>query len=152
MPNLNGFNANEVDPNPSLDPIPAGRYLAIIVDSQLKPTKNGLGKYLEFKFEIVDGPFKGRSVWERLTIEHPNGTTVKIAKGNLSSICRAVNRMQPSDSVELHGIPLVIVVGLKKRDDNGEMTNVVKAFEKRDATTSSARAPSTGGNTPPWKR
>jgi len=152
MPNLNGFNAHEVDPNPSLEPVPAGRYLAIVVDSQLKPTKNGLGEYLEFRFEIVDGPHKGRFVWERLTIKHTNETTVKIAKGNLSALCRAVNRMQPNDSAELHGIPLMIVVGLKKRDDNGEMTNVVKAFEKRDAVAAPARAPSAPGNTPPWKR
>ena len=152
MPTLNGFNAHEVDPNPSLEPVPAGRYLTIVVDSQLKPTKNGLGEYLEFKFEIVDGPHKGRNVWERLTIRHTNETTVKIARGNLSALCRAVNRMQPNDSAELHGIPLMIVVGLKKRDDTGDMTNVVKAFEKREAVASPARAPSAFGSTPPWKR
>jgi len=151
MPSLNGFNANDVDPNPGFEPIPAGRYLAVIVDSKTKATKNGAGEYLELAFEIVDGPFKGRKVWERLTRKHPNELTVRIANGNLSAICRAVGIMQPRDSIELHNLPLTIVVGLKKREDTGDMTNVVKAFEKRD-TGSAPRAAVGGGSAPPWKR
>ena len=151
MPSLNGFNAHEVDPNPGFEPVPAGRYIAVIVDSKTKATKNGAGEYLELAFEIVDGQFKGRKVWERLTIKHTNEMTVRIAKGNLSAVCRAVNVMQPRDSVELHNIPLTIVVGLKKREDTGDMTNVVKAFEKRDAG-AAPRAAVGGGSSPPWKR
>ena len=151
MPSLNGFNANDVDPNVGFEPIPAGKYLVLIVDSKTKQTKNGAGEYLQLEFEIVDGPYKGRRVWERLTLKHPNETTVKIAKGNLSAICRAVGVMKPNDSVELHNIPLSIVVGLKKREDNGEMTNVVKAFEKRDSATPQ-RPSAVAGSAPPWKR
>ena len=33
---------------------------------------------------------------------------VKIARGELSAICRAVGVMQPRDSVELHNVPLEI--------------------------------------------
>jgi hypothetical protein len=150
MPSLNGFNANDVDPNVGFEPVPAGKYLAVIVDSRTKQTKNGAGEYLQLEFEIVDGPYKGRKVWERLTLRHPNETTVKIAKATLSAICRAVGVMKPSDSVELHGIPLTVVVGLKKREDNGEMTNVVKAFERREAA--SARPTAVAGSAPPWKR
>jgi len=151
MPSLNGFNANDVDPNVGFEPIPAGKYLVLIVDSKTKQTKNGAGEYLQLEFEIVDGPYKGRKVWERLTLRHPNETTVKIAKGNLSAICRAVGVMKPNDSVELHNIPLSIVVGLKKREDNGEMTNVVKAFEKRESA-ASQRPSAVAGSAPPWKR
>ena len=150
MPSLDGNNANDVDPNEGFDPIPAGKYLAVNVDSRTKQTKNGAGEYLQIEFEIVDGPYKGRKVWERLTLRHPNETTVKIAKGNLSAICRAVGVMKPNDSVELHNIPLSIVVGLKKREDNGEMTNVVKAFEKRE--TAATRPTAVAGSAPPWKR
>ncbi len=151
MPSLNGFNANDVDPNVGFEPIPAGKYLALIVDSTTKQTKNGAGEYLQLEFEIVDGPYKSRKVWERLTLKHPNETTVKIARGNLSAICRAVGVMKPNDSVELHNIPLSIVVGLKRRDDNNEMANVVKAFEKRDVG-APVRPSAVVGSAPPWKR
>lgn len=143
------FNAADVDPNSSFEPIPAGKYVAAIVDSTTKPTKNGAGEYLELVFEVLEGPYKGRRVWERLTLKHVNDTTVRIARGNLSSICRAVGVMAPSDSSELHDLPLSITVALRKRDDNGEMANVVKGFAKREAPASPPRSAAGGA---PWKR
>jgi hypothetical protein len=154
MAHLNGFNAHEVDPNVGFDPIPVGKYLAVITASEMKPTKNGVGEYLQVELEVIDGPCKGRKVWDRLTLKHPNEMTVKIARGTLSAICRAVGVMAPKDSIELHNLPLVISVGHKKRDDTGEITNVIKSYAKRDAA--AVRAPVTTSNgaasTPPWKR
>ena len=42
MATLN-FNANEVEPSTGFDPIPAGKYQAVITDSEMKPTKTGNG-------------------------------------------------------------------------------------------------------------
>ena len=151
MADLRGFNANTVEPMDSFDPIPAGEYLCVITASEEKPTKAGNGSYLQLEFEVIDGPYKGRKLWERLNLNNPNETTVKIARGNLSAICRAVGVMKPNDSVELHNIPLSIVVGLKKREDNGEMTNIVKAFEKRESA-APQRPTAVAGSAPPWKR
>ena len=153
MANLNGFDANTVEPTASFDPLPAGKYLAAITASQMKPTKNGDGSYLELTFEVVEGEFRGRKVWDRLCINHPNAMTVKIARGNLSAICRAVGVMQPRDSVELHNIPLLITVKCKKRQDTGELVNEVKGYEAKAAATAAApqQAP-VYSNTPPWKR
>ncbi len=154
MANLNGFNANEVDPNPGFDPIPAGKYVAIIVASEMKPTRKGNGEYLKFEFDILDGQYKGRKVWDQLTIKHPNPLTVDIAQGTLSAICHAVGVMTPNDSAELHNLPLMITVGLEKRSDNGELKNVIKGYSKRDAGSGAvgAAAASGPGSTPPWAR
>lgn len=152
MPNLTGFNANEVDPNFAFDPIPAGKYLAVITESETKPTKSGVGQYLQFTFQIIEGEHKGRLVWTRLNLDNPNATTVKIARAELSAICRAAGVLAPKDSVELHNIPLLITVGQKKRDDTGEMTNVVKGYGKKDAAAARPSAPAGGNGTPPWKR
>jgi hypothetical protein len=145
------FNANDVDPNFTFEPIPAGKYLAVITESELKPTKSGAGQYLEFTFQIIEGEYKGRSVWSRLNLDNPNATTVKIARAELSAICRAVGVLAPKDSLELHNIPLVITVGHKKRDDNGELTNIVRAYAKKDVT--APKAPAVGNNSKaPWQR
>jgi hypothetical protein len=143
------FNANDVKPTASFDPIPAGKYLAAIVDSTTKPTKNGAGEYLEIVLEVLEGPYKGRRLWERLTLKHPNDVVVRIASANLSAICHAVAVMTLRDSHELHDLPLSITVALRKRDDNGEMANVVKGFAKREAPASTPRAAAGGA---PWKR
>lgn len=157
MASLNNFDANQVDPSVALDPLPAGKYIAVVSESELKPTKAGGGKYLQLTFQIIEGEHKGRLVWARLNLENKSEMTVKIARGELSAICRAVGVMQPRDSVELHNVPLEINVGLKKRDDNGEFTNVIKGYAKKGgngaATTAPRPAAGAGpGSTPPWKR
>ena len=152
MANLNGFDANQVEPTTSFEPIPAGKYLAAITESEMKPTKSGSGSYLQLTFTIVEGEHKNRVLWARLNLNNPNATAVKIARGELSAICRAVGVMQPKDSVELHNIPLAIVVKLKKRQDTGELTNEIKGYESKAAAAGQPQqAPATDG-TPPWKR
>lgn len=153
MANLNGFNANDVDPNFSFEPIPAGKYLAVITESETKPTKSGSGQYLQLAFQIIEGEYKGRFVWARLNLDNPNTTTVKIARSELSAICRAVGVLAPKDSVELHNLPLLITVGHKKRDDTGDMTNVIKGYARKDAAATRPAAATTPGNgKAPWQR
>ena len=151
MSDLNGFNANDVDPAVGFEPIPAGKYLAVITESEMKPTKKGVGNFLQLTFQILDGEFKGRLVWARLNLDNPNATTVKIARAELSAICRAVGVMAPKDSIELHNLPLLITVAHKKRQDTGEITNVIKGYAKKDAA--APKVPTAGNNgKAPWKK
>jgi hypothetical protein len=151
MANLN-FNANEVAPSSSFDPLPAGKYLAAITASEMKPTKDGGGSYLNVELTVIDGPYKERKVWDRLCLKHANPQTVKIAQGNLSALCHAVGVMQPRDSVELHNIPLVVTVKLKKREDTGELANEVKGYAAKDTAIGKPQQAAPTDNTPPWKR
>jgi hypothetical protein len=148
MANLNGFNAHNVEPNTDFEPIPAGKYLAVITGSELKPTKNGSGHYLELTFQVIEGQYKNRLLWSRLNLDNPNELTVQIAKGELSAICRAVGVMQPKDFLELHNLPLVISVKCKNREDNGEVTNEIKGYAKKEITVPQQET----SNTPPWAR
>ena len=152
MANLNGFNASEVEPTASFEAIPAGKYLAVITDSEMKPTKNGSGSYLQLTFTISEGQYKGRVLWARLNLANPNQTAVKIAQSELSAVCRAVGVMTPRDSVELHNVPLLIAVKVKKRDDTGELTNEVKGFEPKSAAAGVPQQAPAAGTTPPWRR
>lgn len=162
MATLNGFDASKVDPASSFDPIPAGKYIAAITESEMKPTKSGNGHFLELTFEVGEGPYKGRKLWARLNLDNPNAQAVQIARGELSAICRAVGVLQPQDSCELHNLPLSIKVACKKREDTDEITNEIKGYEKKEAAFSrpapmpgaspSAPAPQATRSTPPWQR
>ena len=158
MANLNGFNANDVEPNSSFEPIPAGKYLAAITASETKPTKSGGGSFLELTFSILEGDYQGRLLWARLNLDNPNATAVKIARGDLSAICRAVNVMQPKDSTDLHNLPMVINVKLKKRVDNDELTNEIRGFEPKQSPGTSNAPSAQSDQKPasdapaPWKR
>ena len=155
MAHLNGFNANEVDPNVPFEVRPAGDYLVHMVASKMKPTKNGNGSFLECEFEVIDGEFKGAKFWDRLNLNNPNPETVKIARGTLSAICRCVGVMKPSDSCELHNLPLIACVRIKKREDNGELVNEIKGYKKKASTLTQQPATAnqkTASNTaPPWQ-
>jgi hypothetical protein len=150
MVNLAGFDASQVEPITSFDPLPAGKYLAMITASEMKPNKAGTGSYLELVLTIVEGDYKGRQLWVRLNLDNPNELAVKIARAELSAICRAVGVLTPRDSTELHNLPLVVRVACKKRKDTDEIINTLKGFEKRDALT--GRPQQVPTNTPPWRR
>jgi hypothetical protein len=151
MANLSGFDANQVEPSTDFDPVPAGKYLAVIIDSEEKANKAGTGSYLQLTFQIIDGPYKNRLLWARLNLDNPNATAVQIARAELSAICRAVGVLAPNDSVELHDLPLVIHVKCKKRADTDEITNEIKGYSKKETPQPTAAAVP-ANSTPPWKR
>ena len=148
------FNANEVQPSSGFDPIPAGKYVAVINDDIMKDTKSGNGRYLQLEFEIIEGEYRGRKLWARLNLENPNAQTVQIARSELSAICRAVNVMQLRDTVELHNLPLVISVRCKKNRETDEMQNEIAGYEAKQSYSAAAPPPTPAPQvgTPPWAR
>lgn len=133
MADLMGFDANEVEPSVGFDPLPAGDYVVILTGSDWKDTRSGTGRYLEIAHEVVEGQYRGRRLWARLNLENQNEKAVEIAKAQLSSICRAVDVRQPRDSAELHGIPLVATVKIKKRQDTGDLVNEISGWKAKPA-------------------
>lgn len=153
MANLQGFNAAEVQPQESFEPIPVGEYNAMITDSEMKPTKNGQGEYLQLVFEVVEGEYQGRKIWARLNLVNQNQTAVDIAQRELSAICRAVGVMQPQDSTDLHEKPLTI--GVKIRQSPGyDPSNEISAYKPfQDGGAKAAPKPAaSGGAKKPWEK
>lgn len=143
--NLGNFDAREVEPAGDFSPLPEGEYIAAITGSEMKPTKSGTGKYLELSFQVLEGEWSGRLLWSRLNLDNPNEQAVKIARGELSAICRATNVLTPTDSSDLHDRPLTIKVVVRTRNDTGEPTNEIKAYRARTSSTPAAKP---GGK--PW--
>ena len=150
MADLRGFDSTKVEPAIPFEAIPAGKYLAVITASEMKPNKANTGQFLELCFTIVEGECKNRTLWARLNLENPNELAMKIAQSELSAICRAVGVMTPNDSVELHNLPLTIRVVCRKRKDTGEISNEIRGYERRDAVTGRPQQAQT--STPPWRR
>ena len=149
MANLSGFNADNVEPMNDFDPIPAGKYTAIITGSEMKDTKSGNGSYLELNFQIIEGQYKNRLLWARLNLDNPNELTVKIARAELAAICRSIGVTEPKDSCELHNLPLVISVK-QKTDSDGEVRNEVKGYSKHQG--GNGKPAQAASSVPPWRR
>ena len=130
MAQLNqNFDANQVDPTNHFDPVPAGEYPVMIVDSEMKPTKSGSGEYLQMELEIIDGPYKGRKAWDRLNLNNPNQTAVEIAQRTLSQICHAVGVLNVTDSVELHNKPMIARLSYRPAEGQFDAGNEVKGYK-----------------------
>lgn len=152
MANLN-FNANDVEPTTPFEPIPNDKYRAMVIESEIKPTKNGTGHYLQLVWEVLDGDFKGRRIWDRLNISNQNKQAEEIAQRTLSAICRAVGVMQVRDSQQLHQKPAYIKV-VVKQDTGYEPRNDIKGYEPVDGAASIAPAPAAApaASAPAWAR
>lgn len=148
MASLSGY-YNTDDKPASFDALPAGDYIAAIVDSKMKTTKAGTGEYLSLTWEIMEGEYKGRKLFENLNLQNPNPKAQEIARGSFAAIRKATNVLNPQDSVDLHNIPVAIKVGGKK-DEAGEIQNVIKAYKPKSELAAS-NAPASG-SIPPYKR
>lgn len=145
------FDATQVDPAQDFTPLPSGEYPAIVVDSDMKSTKAGNGQYLELTYQVIDGPMKGRLVWERLNLDNPNAKAVEIAQRSLSSLCHAVGVMKVDDSQQLHNKPLVIRVEFVQADGQKRTrdSNEVRAHKKLEGSTAQVGTPAPAANTAP---
>ncbi|MDR4125533.1 DUF669 domain-containing protein [Yanghanlia caeni] len=143
------FDANAVEPS-NYDVFPAGKYLSQIVASEMRPTKDGRGQYLFLELDILEGPFAGRKLFDRLNLVNDNPDTVDIATRTLSSICRATGQMQVKDSEQLHLIPLIADVRVRPPKGQYGESNSIR-YLPRSAGASSApaqRAPAAYASTP----
>ena len=150
MAQLN-FDASTVAPNTgTADAIPAGWYNVQIDQSEMKPTKDGSGAYLELRLAVLDGQYVGRKVFARLNLRNNNATAVEIAYKDLSAICHAVGVMQVQDSSQLHGRPMKIKVSVRAATGEYEASNEVKAYKNINENVGgpAAGAPAAGSATP----
>jgi hypothetical protein len=118
MTTLN-FDATTVAPSQGPELLPAGWYVAIIDQSEDKPTKDGLGSYLQMRFKVIEGQYVGATFFARLNLRNGNPDTVRISKEQLSAICHAAGHLRVQDSQELHGKPMRVKLKVRK-DKTGE--------------------------------
>jgi hypothetical protein len=96
------FNVNDIKQDDAFPTIPTGAYKALIKETQIvdvKP-KNGesviqgqkVNQYLKLTWQIIDGPFKNRTIFENLNLFRVHNTesdvkTKGMAERKLAEIC-----------------------------------------------------------------
>lgn len=153
MAQLGAFNPAEVSDDREI--IPAGNYLAHIIESDLVDTRSGNGKMLKLTWEILDGPLAKRRVWENLNIVNQNAQAQQIAERSLKRICDAVGYAGVlTDSEHLHFKPCVITVTVRPPSGDYGEQNEVKGYKPANAGTGPAptSAPAQATASKPWER
>jgi hypothetical protein len=134
------FDATSVEPTTAYELLPAGKYRAQIVESEMRVTKNGMGQFLWLMIDILEGEQKGRKIFDQLNLVNPNPTTVEIAQRTLSAICHATCKMHVSDSEELHLIPMTIQVKIKPPKNGYGESNAIAYLPPDKGMAAAARS------------
>jgi hypothetical protein len=173
MPNQDlgfDFDATQVDPRETFDPVPGGWYVARITGSEIKQAKSDPNNgYAELILTIVEpvpqarsGPDPallvkspvGRTVYDRLNIWNSNATAAEIAQRSLSQICHAVGVFQVRNTSVLHGIPLEVKLSVRPAHDGYDASNEVKGYRKVGGESQSVpqmgAPPAPAGQPQPW--
>jgi len=127
MTSLN-YQVNKDELEEVVEPVPAGDYIVVIIDSEYKENKSGTGNLLSLKYQIVDGHFKGRILFNNLNLEHVNKQAQEIARRSLNSIGVATGIEEIQDSAQLHNIPMMVSVSVKDSPDFGKQNSIKKHF------------------------
>jgi hypothetical protein len=113
----------------SFELIPAGDYVAQIVEANIRQPKSGDGHMLALTWRICEGECEGRQIWETLCYQHSNPTTQDIARKKLKDLCVAFGiTEQVSDPESFLFKPAKVRIGIQS-DKYGQFDD--KNFVKR---------------------
>jgi len=104
----------------SFDPIPEGMYLCSIEKAKPKSTRKGQAM-LNVCYNVEDGDYTGQKIFTNVMLEGAGA-------GFGAALLKAV-KIDPTEDFEpddLIGKELMVTVGIKIREDNGEPQNEVK--------------------------
>lgn len=135
------WNAGEYDTGGNFEVMPKGRYLGIVVDSEEKQTRNKDGSYFEFEFDVLaPKEFKRRKLWARLNIKNPSEVAQRIGREQFNGLCEAAGKKkeQVKETTALHNAVVVLIVDIRKNEQNGKDVNEVTGFLKPTAEASKA--------------
>ena len=158
------FDCNQVEPAKPREPIPADWYPMMVDELEIKPTKQGDGKYLKLKLKVVSGKHEGSVVFHNVNLKNPSAKAVEIGLRELSAIGHAVGELNLKHTDQLKDKVLMVKVALVNSEKYGPQ-NEAKGFKSTvgvsaGASTSqppelqmrAATPPAADESVPPWLR
>jgi hypothetical protein len=170
----------QVEEGSSFDLLPVGSYSAQVVDACVAKPQSGDGYYVGLSWQVTEGEYENRYVFQRITFLHSSVQAVTIGRHQFKDLCVATGvSEQVTDVSVFKFIPCTIKVGIERDkqgiyDDKNRVSRV-KPYEPPKASTSKAepkvapKAPATAasaagskpaaasgtagnGSAPPWRK
>lgn len=120
------FNPVGVPRDVPLTVLPAGNYAGMVVNTDVRETKQKTGKYIWLEIAILTQGFQGRKVWGRINYENNSPEAQRIGQGQLGALLDAVGLgNQPfTDTNVLHNKQIGIRVKIDNTGPNGPQNEV----------------------------
>lgn len=111
------------------EPVPAGDYQAQVIDSELTQSKSD-NTMLTLTWLVIDGEQAERLIFDRVMLSGSD-KSVAFGKRRLKTIADAIGHPNPNrieDSGELHGLPCLITVAVRKSTEGYSDSNEVRNY------------------------
>ncbi len=125
-PQGGAFDTNSVAPQEDYQVLPPGDYPVQVEKAEIKATKKGDGHLIELAMVVLDGPAKGRKLWDRMNIDNPSEKAVEISMRKLAALGQAVGLAAVRDTQEFVGKMCLAAVKVK---DNSNEIRTYKPFQ-----------------------
>jgi hypothetical protein len=160
------------------DLLPVATYVAQIIEAAVSQPNSGNGHQIALTWQITEGEWEGRYVWQRITFMHSSAQATAIGRRQFKDLCVATGiSEQVADVTVFKFIPCKIKVGIEvdkqgAYDDKNKVLRIlpldqpdagptpVKTVKPppgpKPATAAAAAKPAaaTGvnGSNPPWRK
>jgi len=126
--------------------VPEGWYNATIKDVNIKPTKDGTGKMMNFRFDITGPSHANRVVFVGLNVQNRSPQAEEMAQRDLKSIRTALGLSVIKNTDQLIGKSLKIKVGIKKASGEYAAKNTAVSY----AAIEGSQMPKAATSKAPW--
>jgi hypothetical protein len=116
------FDSTSVPPADDFPVLPPDNYPVLIESTEVKATKANDGAYVKIKMSVLDGPFKGRKLFDNINIHNPNQQCVEIGLRSLAALGQALGVRHVNDTDQF--VNQVCVAHVKVKDGQ----NVIRTY------------------------
>jgi hypothetical protein len=136
MSNLNqffngGFNTSSVAPQEDFEVIPAGKYPVLVEKAEVKTTKAGNGHFIALTLQILDGPYKGRKLFDNINIQNASQKAEEIALRTLAALGLAIGLQAVTDTDQL--LNQVVIASVKAKDGDNSVRTYLPVGQQAQA-------------------
>lgn len=169
------YDAPTEEPVGNFDPLPAGDYIAQVIGSEIKDTRNRTGKILALTWEIVDGASEHRQFWQNINYLNDSPKAQEIGRKQLDEVAYSAGVTRLTDTDDLHFKPCLVrlkvspaqgdfpakneVATVKRigstaapRQEPQRQTALDARAETPPARSESSRRPAASGDNRPWTK
>lgn len=111
----------------SFSVLPEGRYKLSVLDAEVKHTSDLSGKYLKLTFEVKDGEYDGRKLFDNYNFVNKSPEATEIGLGKIKKLMRVggLTSTRLTNALTLCGLVVMADVKIKKSEKYGEQ-NIIK--------------------------
>ena len=126
----------------NFDPVPVGEYACVVTKCKLGENSKKNGSVISMEYQIIDGEFENRLVWDYLNVLNPNPKAQEIGNRRVRDLSKAMGK-DLLDTDDFINEIVTLSLGISPETEKYKASNTVKYIKKyvKGAVQAPAAAP-----------